>query len=109
VHDVKRTVTDRSELRALFRVFAARAICAGQDRPAAVGATCDGFTEHATHQRPAAPAATWAGANAGAFAHLFEGFGAALDRFDDRAFANFIAQAGWFEVLNDRLGFGILL
>jgi hypothetical protein len=92
----------------LFGVFAAWAGCAGQDRPSAIGARRYRLAEHAAHQRTAAPAAARAGADAGAFANLLEILGAALDRFDDRAFANLIAQASWLKVLNDRLGFGVL-
>ncbi len=74
-----------------------------EDRPAAVRAVDDRFAQHAADQRSAAPAAARPGTDAGALADLLEGFRAGLDRFDHRAFTDFVADAGRLEVLNDRL------
>jgi hypothetical protein len=40
---------------------------------------------------------------------LLEGLGAGLNRFGDGAFANFVANARRFEILDDRLLSGFLL
>ena len=74
-----------------------------EDRPATVSAVDDRFSQHATDQRAAAPAAARTRADAGALADLLEGFRAGLDRFDHRAFTDLVADAGRLEVLNDRL------
>ncbi len=74
-----------------------------EDRPAAVRAVDDRFAQHAADQRSAAPATARPGTDAGALADLLEGFRAGLDRFDHRAFTDFVADAGRLEVLNDRL------
>jgi hypothetical protein len=92
----------------LLRVLAAGAWRAGQYRPGAIWARRYRFAQHAAHQRTAAPAAARTSADTSAFTHLLEGLGAALDSFDDRAFANLIAQTGRFEVLDYRLSFGVL-
>jgi len=75
----------------------------GQDWPAAVLATHYGFAQHASDHRAAAPAAAWTRADSGAFAYLRESFRARLDGLEHGAFANLVAQAGRFEVLDDRL------
>ena len=90
----------------LLGVLAARADwrrSARKDRPAAVTAVDDWFSQHAADQRSAAPAAARTGADAGALADLLEGLCAGLDRFDHGAFTDFVADAGRLEVLNDRL------
>ena len=96
----------------LFRSLAARADLGrdvGQDRPAAVVTLGHRLAQHAAHQRAAAPAAAGAGADAGAFADLLESFRAALNRLEHGAFADLVAQACRLEILDDRLGFGVLL
>jgi hypothetical protein len=90
-------------LLGIFTTRANRRRHCRQYRPAAILAAFDRFAQHASDQRAAASAAARAGADTGSFADLFEGFGAGLNRFDDGAFANFIAEAGRFEVFNDRL------
>jgi len=74
-----------------------------QDRPAAVSAIDDRFSQHAADQRSAAPATARTRADAGALADLLEGLRAALDRFDHRAFTDFVTDAGRLEVFNNRL------
>jgi hypothetical protein len=74
-----------------------------EDRPAAVSAVDNRFSQHAADQRSTAPATARTGADACALAHLLEGLRAALDRFDHRAFTDFVADAGGLEVLNHRL------
>ena len=66
------------------------------------------LSQHPSNHRAAAPAAAGAGANAGAFAYLLEGLSPSLDGFEHGAFANLVAEAGRFEVLDDRLRSGSL-
>jgi hypothetical protein len=68
-----------------------------------------GPTQHATTQAAAGAAPPRTGADPGAFADLLEGFSAALDGFEHGAFADLVAQAGWFEVFDDRPFSGFLL
>jgi len=100
-----------SSLALLFRVLAARAGGADQYRPGAIVASGHRLAQHAANEGAAAPATAGTGADAGALADLFEGFGAGLNRLGDAAAANFIADARRFEVVDDRLlpGFLILL
>jgi len=74
-----------------------------QDRPAAIFAVDHGFAQHASHERAATSAAAGAGADSGALADLLESFRAGLDGFDHGAFADLVADAGGFEVFDDRL------
>jgi len=74
-----------------------------QDRPAAIFAIDHGLTQHASHERAATSATAGAGADSGALADLLEGFGAGLDGFGHGAFADLVADAGGFEVFDDRL------
>jgi len=87
----------------LLSVFTPRASGSNQHRPAAVIASRHRFTEHAAHERAAAPPAAGAGADAGALTDLFEGFSAGLNRFDHGAAADLVTDAGGFEVVDDRL------
>lgn len=98
-------------LALLFGVLAAWAGGADQNRPTTIVTRCHRLAQHATHQRTAAPAAAGTGADAGAFADLFKGSSAGLNCFGDAASANFITDAGGFEVVDDRLlpGFLFLL
>ena len=93
-------------LESLLCIFAARADLrgsVGQHRPTTVRAADHRFSEHASHQGAAASAAARAGADAGAPAYLFERFRAGLNRFHHSAFANFVAKACRFEILDDGL------
>jgi len=74
-----------------------------QDRPAAIFAIHHRLAQHASHERAAASTAAGAGADSGALADLLEGFGAGLDGFGHGAFADLVADAGGFEVFDDRL------
>jgi hypothetical protein len=67
------------------------------------------LAQHSPDQRTAASAAARAGTDAGAFADLLESFGAGLNRFHHSAFADLVAQASRFEVIDDRLLSGFLL
>lgn len=90
----------------LLGIFAARAEFlrrTRQDRPAAIFAIDHGLAQHPSHEGAAAPAAARAGADSGALADLLEGFGAGLDGFGHGAFADLVADAGGFEVFDDRL------
>lgn len=93
----------------LLRIFAARAGLrenSRQHRPAAFVTTDDRLSQHAANHGAAATAPARAGPDSRAFAHLLEGFCTGLDRFQHGAFANLIAQAGGFEILDDRQLFG---
>ena len=90
----------------MFRVLAARTQLrgrVGQNRPVALWATDHRLSEHASHQRAAASTTARTGAHTGALAYLFEGFGARLNSFDNRAFADLVAQACGFKIFDDRL------
>jgi len=102
----------RVESASLLGVLTARASLrgwAGQDRPAAFVAVDDGLSQHAADQAAAAPPAARAGADAGSFAHLFEGLGPGLNRFEHGAPADLVAQTGRLESVDDRLFFALLL
>ena len=93
------------KLKSLFRILAARAhlrCVIGQNGPAAFRAIYHRLTQHPSNQRAATPAAAGTGPDPGAFAHLFECLCAGLDRFDHSAFADLVAKAGRFEILDDR-------
>lgn len=90
-------------LLGVFTTGASRRRDRRQYRPAAILAVLHRLTQHAAHQRAAASAAAGTGADTGAFAHLLEGFRAGLNGFRHGAFADFIAQAGRFEIFNNRL------
>jgi hypothetical protein len=62
----------------------------------------DRLPQHAADHRTAAPAAAWAGADARAFTYLLECPGACLDRFRDRAFADFVTQTSRLEIFDNR-------
>jgi hypothetical protein len=67
------------------------------------------LAQHSSHQRATASAAARAGTDAGAFTDLLKRFGAGLNRFHHSTFADLVAQASRFEVLDDRLLSGFLL
>lgn len=93
-------------LESLLGIFAARADLrgsVGDHGPATLWAGDDRLSQHAANQGAAPPAAAGAGADAGASAHLLERFRAGLNRFHHSAFANFVAKACRFEILDDRL------
>jgi hypothetical protein len=79
-----------------------------EDRPAAILAIDHGLAQHPSHEGAAASAAAGAGADSGALADLLEGFGTGLDGFDHGTFADLVADAGGFEVFDDRLLSGFL-
>lgn len=95
----------------MLSVFTPRASGSDQHRPAAVIASRHRFAEHTADQRTAASPAAGAGADAGALTDLFEGFSTSLNRFGHGAAADLVADAGGFEVVDDRLlpGFLFLL
>jgi hypothetical protein len=74
-----------------------------KDRPATFVATDHRLSQHPPNHRTATSAAAGASAHPGAFAYLLEGPGPRLDRFVHDALADFVAQAGRFEVFDDRL------
>jgi len=95
----------------LLSVFTPWASGSDQYRPAAVIAGRHRFTEHAAHERAAAPPAAGASADAGALTNLFKGFSAGLNRFGHGTAADLVTDAGGFEAIDDRLlpGFLFLL
>jgi hypothetical protein len=80
-----------------------------QHRPAALATVDRGLSQHGPHHRAAPAAAAGASADTSALADLLKSFSAGLNGFGDAAFANFVAQAGWFEVFDDRPFSGFLL
>jgi hypothetical protein len=80
-----------------------------QNRPAAFVAADHGLTQHSSNHCSAASAAAGAGADSSAFAYLLEGLGPSLNSFEHRAFADLVAQAGRFEIFDNRLRSGFLL
>lgn len=94
----------------LLGILTARADLRGQgckDGPATIVTTDHGLSQHPSNHRAAAPAAARTGADTGAFAHLLEGLSPSLDGFEHGAFADLVAQAGRFEVFDDRLLSGL--
>jgi hypothetical protein len=95
----------------LLGILAARADLRGRSckhRPTTIVAIDHGLSQHPSNHRAAAPAAARTGADAGALAHLLEGLSSSLDGFEHGAFADLVAQAGRFEVFDDRLRPGLL-
>ena len=92
----------------LLGVVATGADQSDQDRPATFATVHHRFSQHPSNHRAAAPTAAGAGADSCAFADLLESLGACLDRFDYGAFADLVAQASGFEILDDRLLSGFL-
>ena len=74
-----------------------------KDRPATLVAADDGLSQHPSNHRAATFAAAWPRADSGAFAYLLEGLSAGANGFEHGAFADLVAQAGRFEVFDDRL------
>jgi hypothetical protein len=74
-----------------------------KDRPATFVATDHRLSQHPPNHRTATSAAARAGAHPGAFAYLIEGPGPRLDGFEHDTLADFVTQAGRFEVFDDRL------
>jgi hypothetical protein len=72
-------------------------------------ATDHRLAQHSSNHCTAASAAAGAGTDSRAFAYLLEGLGPSLNGFEHRAFADLVAQAGRFEIFDNRLRFGFLL
>lgn len=66
------------------------------------------LAQHAAHHRTTATAAAWTGTDTGASAHISESFGAGLDGFQNRSFADLVAEARGLQILNDGLLSGFL-
>ena len=100
-----------SESAFLFGIFTAWANLWGracQDRPATVVTIHYRLTQHPSNHRAAAPAAAGTRSYSGAVAYLLESLSPGPDRFEHGTFANLVAQAGRFEVFDDRLLSGLL-
>lgn len=97
-----------NQSRFLPGVLATRANRSDQNRPAAFAAICHGLAQHPAYHGTAAAAAARTGADTGALADFGKGLGSGLNRSDNGAFADFIAEASGLQIFNHRLLFGFL-
>ena len=92
----------------LFGIIAAWTRRADQNGPAAFVAVRHRVAQHAAHHRTTATAAAWTGTDPRASAHVSESLGARLNGFENRSFADLVAEAGGLQILNDGLLSGFL-